>query len=32
MKPCPPELFEKNVWAGDGCRTVYTDDDGNVVM
>lgn len=28
----PPELFEKNVWAGDGCRTVYTDEDGNVVM
>ena len=28
----PPELFEKNVWAGDGTRTVFTDQDGNVVM
>ena len=28
----PPELFEKNVWTGDGCRTVFTDADGNVVM
>ena len=28
----PPELFEKNVWQGDGTRTVFTDADGNVVM
>jgi hypothetical protein len=28
----PPELFEKNVWPGDGTRTVFTDEDGNVVM
>jgi len=28
----PPELFEKNVWAADGCRTIFTDADGNVVM
>ena len=28
----PPELFEKTVWPGDGTRTVFTDEDGNVVM
>ena len=28
----PPELFEKTVWPGDGTRTVFTDEQGNVVM
>ena len=28
----PPEKFEKNVWPGDGTRTVFTDQEGNEVM